>query len=218
MFHFDLESFIRTVGYVGIFAIVFAETGLLIGFFLPGDSLLFTAGFLASQDYLSIWILAPVCFVAAVAGDATGYYIGHRFGRTLYDRPDSKWFRKEHLVKAEEFFKKHGGKSIIIARFLPIVRTFAPVVAGVSAMHYRVFATYNVVGAFIWAVGVTLAGYYLGNSIPGIDKYLLPIILVILVLSIAPSAVHIWRENGDQIKASSRRYLDDRRANKDAGN
>ncbi len=215
--HFDLEELIRTVGYVGMFAIVFAETGLLIGFFLPGDSLLFTAGFLASQDYLNIWILVPVCFVAAIAGDATGYYIGHRFGRSLYERPDSRWFRKDHLIKAEEFFKKHGGKAIVIARFMPIVRTFAPVVAGVSAMHYRSFAIYNVFGAVLWAIGVTLAGFFLGSTIPGIDKYLLPIIVLILVASVAPSAIHIWRENGDEIKASGRKYLDDRRARKEAG-
>jgi len=215
--HFDLEELIRTVGYVGMFAIVFAETGLLIGIFLPGDSLLFTAGFLASQDYLNIWILVPVCFVAAIAGDATGYYIGQRFGRSLYERPDSKWFRKSHLVKAEEFFNKHGGRAIVIARFVPIVRSFAPIVAGVSLMPYRSFAIYNVFGAVLWAIGVTLAGFFLGSTIPGIDKYLLPIIGLILVASIAPSAIHIWRENGDEIKASARKYLDDRRARKEAG-
>jgi len=215
--HFDLEELIRTVGYVGMFAIVFAETGLLIGIFLPGDSLLFTAGFLASQDYLNIWILVPVCFVAAIAGDATGYYIGQRFGRSLYERPDSKWFRKSHLVKAEEFFNKHGGRAIVIARFVPIVRSFAPIVAGVSLMPYRSFAIYNVFGAVLWAIGVTLAGFFLGSTIPGIDKYLLPIIGLILVASIAPSAIHIWRENGDEIKSSARKYLDDRRARKEAG-
>jgi len=215
--HFDLEELIRTVGYVGMFAIVFAETGLLIGIFLPGDSLLFTAGFLASQDYLNIWILMPVCFVAAIAGDATGYYFGQRFGRSLYERPDSKWFRKSHLVKAEEFFNKHGGRAIVIARFVPIVRSFAPIVAGVSLMPYRSFAIYNVFGAVLWAIGVTLAGFFLGSTIPGIDKYLLPIIGLILVASIAPSAIHIWRENGDEIKSSARKYLDDRRARKEAG-
>jgi membrane-associated protein len=192
--HFDLEELIRAVGYVGMFAIIFAETGLLVGFFLPGDSLLFTAGFLASQDYLNIWILLPVCFVAAVVGDAVGYWIGHRFGRALYQRPDSRLFKQEHLHKAHEFFEKHGGKAIVLGRFMPIVRTFVPVVAGTAEMTYRHFATYNVVGAVAWAIGVTLAGYILGDTIPGIDKYLLPIIGVIIVASVLPSAYHIWRE------------------------
>lgn len=192
--HFDLEHFIKTIGLIGVAAVVFAETGLMIGFFLPGDSLLFTAGFLASQGYLNIWVLLPLCFVAAVAGDATGYWIGHRFGRTLYQRPDSRLFKQEHLVKAEAFFEKHGGKAIVLGRFMPIVRTFVPVVAGTAQMTYRHFATYNVVGALLWAVGVTLAGYILGDQIPGIDKYLLPIIAVIVVASVAPSAIHIWRE------------------------
>ncbi len=192
--HLDLEHFIKTIGLIGVAAVVFAETGLMIGFFLPGDSLLFTAGFLASQGYLNIWVLLPLCFVAAVAGDATGYWIGHRFGRTLYQRPDSRLFKQEHLVKAEAFFEKHGGKAIVLGRFMPIVRTFVPVVAGTAQMTYRHFATYNVVGALLWAVGVTLAGYILGDQIPGIDKYLLPIIAVIVVASVAPSAIHIWRE------------------------
>ncbi len=214
--HFDLESIIRSVGYIGLFGIVFAETGLLAGAFLPGDSLLFTAGVLASQDYLNIWILMPVCFVAAIVGDATGYYIGHRYGRSLFHKEESRFFKPSYLEKSEAFFNKHGGKAIVLARFMPIVRTFAPVIAGISVMHYRRFALYNVTGAVLWAIGVTLAGYFLGSTIPSIDKYLLPIIALIVFVSIAPSAIHIWRENGDEIKTHTRAYIARRRSGADS--
>jgi membrane-associated protein len=203
----DLEHLIRTVGYIGMFCIVFAETGLLIGFFLPGDSLLFTAGFLASQDYLNIWILVPVCFIAAIIGDAVGYQIGNRFGRQLFTREESRLFKPKYLIKAQDFFTLHGGKAIILARFMPIVRTFVPVIAGTASMNYRRFAVYNVAGGALWAIGVTVAGYFLGKTIPSVDKYLLPIIVVIVVVSIAPSALHIWRENGDEIKAELRKRM-----------
>ncbi len=205
--HFDLESLIRAVGYVGLFVIIFAETGLLVGFFLPGDSLLFTAGFLASQNYLNIWILVPVCFVAAVTGDAVGYAFGHRVGRSLFRRPESRLFKPQYLVKAEAFFERHGGKAVVLARFMPIVRTFVPIIAGVGAMRYPRFALFNVIGAVLWAIGVPFAGYFLGQAIPSVDKYLLPIIVVIILVSLAPSVIHVWRENGDQIKAGARRYV-----------
>lgn len=212
--HFDLESIIRTVGYAGLFAIIFAETGLLVGFFLPGDSLLFTAGFLASQDYFSIWLLILVCFVAAVTGDATGYAFGHKVGRSLFRRPESRLFKPQHLARAEAFFARHGGKAVVLARFLPVVRTFVPIVAGVGAMSYPRFALFNVAGAFAWAVGLPLGGYFLGSAIPSVDRYLLPIIGLIIVLSIAPTAIHVWRESGDEIKAEARRQLASRRARK----
>ncbi len=205
--HFDLESLIRTAGYLGLFGIIFAETGLLIGFFLPGDSLLFTAGFLASQDYLNIWLLVAVCFVAAVSGDAVGYAFGNRVGRRLFQRPESRLFRPEYLRRAEIFFEQHGGKAIILARFMPIVRTFVPIIAGVGSMRYPRFAAFNVIGALLWAVGLPIAGYFLGKSIPNVDRYLLPIILVIIVVSIAPTAIHVWRENGAEISALVRRQL-----------
>ena len=210
--HFDLENIIRTVGYFGVWGIVFAETGLFFGVFLPGDSLLFTAGVLANQGYFNIVVLAIGCFIAAVAGDATGYYIGDRMGRRLFTKPESRVFKPAYLLKAQIFFEKHGGKAIILARFMPIVRTFAPVIAGVSSMQYRKFAVYNVVGAVFWAIGVTVAGYFLGKSIPSVDRYLLPIIALIIVVSIAPSLIHVWRENGDEIKAGARRYIAKRRA------
>lgn len=212
MFGIDLASLIRAVGYIGVTAIVFTETGLLIGFFLPGDSLLFTAGFLAAQGYLDIWLLIPLCFVAAVAGDAVGYTIGQRFGRTLFNRPDSLIFRAEHVARAERFFARHGGKAIVLARFLPIVRTFTPVVAGVAAMSYRHFAVFNVVGALLWAVGVTVAGYFLGSAVSNIDHYLLPIIAAIILISVAPTAIHVWRGSGDQISAAVRKQLKRSRA------
>lgn len=203
----DLKDFIETVGYIGIWLIIFAETGLLVGFFLPGDSLLFTAGFLASEDILNLTILIPVCFTAAVIGDAVGYAFGNKVGRGYLMQRESRFMKQEHLIKAEAFFERHGGKSIILGRFIPIVRTFVPVVAGMSAMKYPQFLTYNVIGAVLWAIGLPVAGFYLGQAIPDVDKYLLPIILVIITISILPTTIHIWRENGDEIKAGTRRQL-----------
>jgi membrane-associated protein len=208
----NLDHFIRTIGIIGVMAIVFAETGLLVGFFLPGDSLLFTAGFLASQGLMDIKFLAPGVFIAAVAGNCTGYGIGHRFGRTLFTRPESRFFKPKHAEQAQAFFEKHGGKAVTLAQFTPIIRTFVPVISGVGAMRFRKFLVYNVAGALIWAAGVTLAGYWLGNTIPNVDKYLLPIIVVIIGLSILPSALHIYKENGDQIKAGVRARMGKRAA------
>lgn len=193
--HIDLPELIKSLGYFGIWAIIFAESGLLIGFFLPGDSLLFTAGFLASQGFLNIWILIVGSFLCAVAGDNVGYATGYRFGRRLFEREDSWLFHKKNLVKTENFYKKYGKKALVLARFLPIVRTFAPIVAGIGTMHYRTFMTYNLIGGLIWTVGVSLLGYFLGQIIPDVDKYLLPIIVVIIVVSIVPSIIHLIQEN-----------------------
>jgi membrane-associated protein len=180
---------------VGLVLIIFAETGLLIGFFLPGDSLLFTGGILASQGNLNIAVIAIGCFLAAVIGDQVGYTIGHRAGPPLFRRPDSRIFKQRYVDRTKEFFDKHGPKTILLARFVPVVRTFAPVLAGVGEMDRRTFTTYNVVGGFVWAVGVTLAGYILGSAIGSdIDKYLLPIIAVIVVLSILPPLIEMRRE------------------------
>lgn len=192
--HFDLLKILPTIGYFGIFAIVFAESGLLIGFFLPGDSLLFTAGFLASQGVFDIKILSFLCFIGAVAGDSVGYAFGHRVGRRLFQRKDSLLFHKDNLMKAEGFYEKYGKKTIVIARFMPMIRTFAPIVAGIGNMEYKTFVTYNIVGGFLWAIGITLSGYYLGNLIPDVDKYLLPIIGAIIILSVAPTAIHILKD------------------------
>ena len=188
-----LETILPTIGYLGIFAIIFAESGLLIGFFLPGDSLLFTAGFLASQGIFDIGILALICFIGAVVGDSVGYTFGHRVGRKLFNKKDSRFFHKENLLKAEKFYEEHGKKTIILARFLPVIRTFAPIVAGIGSMEYKTFLSFNIIGGFLWAVGLTVGGFLLGSLIPGVDKYLLPIILGIIVLSVLPQAVHLLK-------------------------
>lgn len=190
---FDLENLILTVGYLGVFAIIFAESGLLFGFFLPGDSLLFTAGFLASQGFLDIRVLVVGTVVAAIAGDSVGYAFGHRVGRKLFKRKESLFFHKKNLVKAEQFYEKHGGKTIILARFMPFVRTFAPIVAGIGKMNYSRFLSFNVIGGFLWALGIPVAGFWLGSVIPGVDQYLLPIIGLIIIISIAPPIVHILK-------------------------
>ncbi len=188
--HIDLKEIVAAIGYVGVFSMIFAESGLLIGFFLPGDSLLFTAGFLASAGFFNIHLLVLGCFIAAVTGDSVGYYIGHRWGRRLFNKKDSFFFRHDHLMKAEKFYEKHGGKTIILARFMPLVRTFAPVVAGIGKMHYPTFLAYNVVGGLLWAVALPYLGYYLGKSIPDIDKYLIPVIGLIIIVSLAPGIYH----------------------------
>jgi len=189
----DPRQLIETFGTLGLFVIVFAESGLLVGFFLPGDSLLFTAGLLASQGLLNFPVVIVGCFVAAVAGDQVGYAFGARVGPALFRRPDSRVFKQEYVEKARHFFERHGSKTIVLARFVPIVRTFAPILAGVGTMPYRLFVTYNVVGALLWAVGVTTLGYVLGESIPDIDRYLLPVIAGIIVLSVVPIAVELLR-------------------------
>jgi membrane-associated protein len=204
----DLEQLILAVGLVGLFLIVFAESGLFFGFFLPGDSLLLTAGVLsaAHSEAFPIWLVCAVCFVATVTGDAVGYTFGLRVGRRLYDRPDSRLFKKSHLQAAEEFYARHGGKTIVIARFLPFVRTFAPIVAGTARMHYPRFALYNFTGAILWAIGVPLAGFGLGNAIPPevLDRWLYVIIAVVIALSILPTAIHIYRRNPAEVHARVR--------------
>lgn len=197
LLHGDLKSLIQAIGYLGVITIVFAESGMLIGFFLPGDSLLFTAGFLASQGYFNIFWLTLGCFVAAVVGDSVGYIIGDKFGKKLFQRNDSMFFRKDHLLKAQAFYQKHGGKAIILARFMPVIRAFAPVAAGMADMKYSVFVFYNIIGGLLWAVGLTLSGYFLGSVIPDVDKYLLPIVGAIVLLSISPALIHILKDPKD---------------------
>lgn len=184
--HFDLVELIKAFGYLGLFGIVFAETGLLIGFFLPGDSLLFTAGILTAQGYLNIYLLLIVLAAAAIIGDSVGYAIGKKFGPKVFSRENSLLFNKNHLLKAERFFIKHGPKTIIIARFVPIVRTFVPTLAGVGKMSYTKFLTYNIVGGLLWTISITVLGYYLGLTIPNIDKYIIPGIIIIILISISP--------------------------------
>lgn len=187
---FDLVELIRAAGYLGVFTIVFLESGLLVGFFFPGDSLLFTAGFLASQEFFDIRILIAGCFIAAIAGDSIGYLIGAKLGPKLFKKDNSLFFHKKHLDRAQRFYDKHGGKTIILARFVPVIRAFAPVVAGAGKMNYKRFVFFNFFGAVMWAIGVTLAGYYLGSLIPDVDKYLFPIVGLIIIASVLPAVHH----------------------------
>jgi len=195
---FDLEAIIKTAGYVGVFGIVFAESGLLVGFFLPGDSLLFTAGFLASQGFLNITILMTGTFAAAVLGDSVGYAFGKKVGPAIFRKDDSRFFNKKNLITAQEFYRKYGGKTIILARFVPIVRTFAPILAGVGTMHYRTFLTYNIIGGFLWSIGLCGLGYFLGSAVPSVDRYLLPIIAIIVLISILPGITEFFKHRRRQ--------------------
>jgi membrane-associated protein len=204
----DPEKLIDTVGLIGIFLIVFAESGLLIGFFLPGDSLLFTAGFLASAPsdvpeslHLPLGWLLVGCFVAAVAGDQVGYLFGRRVGPSLFNRPDSRFFKRENVEKAHGFFEKYGAKTIVLARFVPIVRTFAPIVAGVSHMKYRTFVTFNIIGGALWALGITTLGYFLGQ-IEVIEKNIELAAIVVVGISVIPIALELWKARKEKQSAA----------------
>ena len=191
MLHFlDPAFLIQTLGLIGVFSIVFAESGLFFGFFFPGDSLLFTAGLLASQGHFNVLLLWLGCTVAAIAGDSVGYAFGKKVGPKIFNRDDSLFFHKKHILRTQAFYEKHGKKTIILARFVPIVRTFAPILAGVGNMEYRSFLSYNVIGGVIWSTLLIFLGFALGSFIPDVDRYLLPIVLAIIVLSFVP----IYRE------------------------
>lgn len=197
---FDLIILIKTVGYIGMFSIIFAESGLLIGFFLPGDSLLFTAGFLSSQGYLNIWILTPLVFIAAVTGDSVGYWFGKKVGPRIFSKEESLIFNPENVHRTNQFFIHHGKKSLILARFLPVIRTFTPILAGVGKMKYSIFLAYNIIGGLLWSVGVTLLGYFLGTKIPNAEHYLFPIILIIVFISLAPTLYHLLKDESSRRK------------------
>jgi membrane-associated protein len=200
LFGIDVEAILSAMGVLGILLVVFAESGLLIGFFLPGDSLLFTAGFLTHVGIIKfdIHLLVLLLFLAAVLGDSVGYTFGRRVGRKLFSRPNSRLFKQENVRRAEAFYEKHGGKTIVIARFIPVVRTFAPVVAGVGKMSYKTFLSYNILGGLLWAGGVTYLGYFLGGWFTSlgldIDQVILPIVAVIILLSISPALVHLLKD------------------------
>ncbi|MBP7804649.1 MAG: VTT domain-containing protein [Candidatus Pacebacteria bacterium] len=185
-----LLPFIKTAGYVGLFLIVFAESGLLIGVIFPGDTLLFAAGLMASKGFFNIELLLLVIFVAAVTGDSFGYWLGKKFGRKLFNKEESFFFKHEYIDRAQHFFEKHGKKTIFLSRYIPIVRTFAPVLAGVGQMEYKGFLFYNVIGGLAWTLSLGLTGYFLGEKVPNIDAYILPIILGIVVLSFLPVIKH----------------------------
>jgi membrane-associated protein len=191
---YTLDMLIQWGGYLMLVAIVFTETGLLVGLFLPGDSLLITAGLLAGAGTLDIWWLNALVITAAIAGDSTGYAIGVRLGPRIFTRPKSLLFNPKHVERTQRFYEKYGPKTIVIARFVPIVRTFAPVLAGVGRMRYRRFLTYNVVGGIGWVASMTWAGYLLGQTVPNISKNIHVLVIVIIVLSCIPIAVEVYRE------------------------
>jgi membrane-associated protein len=206
---FDVNHIIQAGGILIVSLIIFAESGLLIGFFLPGDTLLFGAGLAASQGKISLLVLILATIVAAVIGDNTGYEIGKRMGRKVFIKKDGILFRKEYISTAEKFYEKHGGKTIIIARFTPIVRTFAPVVAGASNMPHRRFFAFNVIGGTIWGAGMPLLGYFLGKRIPGLDKYMELVILGVVAISILLAVGHILRDQKTRalLKERARHHL-----------
>lgn len=192
----DPRTLIAAVGTLGVIAIVFLETGVFFGFFFPGDSLLFTAGFLASQGYVSFPILLIGTFLAAVIGDSVGYSFGRKIGPSLFTKEESVFFSKKHIERAQHYFDRYGKKTIILARFLPIVRTFAPILAGIGMMEYRTFVTYNVVGGFFWTWLMLWLGFGLGSLIPSPDKYVLPVIAAIILASFIPTFIGIFRKRG----------------------
>ena len=196
----DLLDFIKWASIIGVAAIVFAESGLLIGFFLPGDSLLFATGFLIHSGLLpvNIHLAVLIVFAAAVFGDSVGFLFGRKAGPHIFKKKDARLFKQEYIEKAQKFYEKHGGKTIVIARFIPIIRTFAPIVAGAGKMDYKRFVIFNLIGGFVWAAGVTYLGYFLGSMFEkmglDIDHILLPIIAVIILISVMPPAIHILKD------------------------
>ncbi len=184
----------QTFGYIGILAIVFAESGVFFGFFLPGDSLLFTAGLLASQGFLGIWTLIVLVPLAAILGDNFGYWFGAKVGPAIFRREDSFFFHKHHIERTREFYAKYGARAIVLARFIPVVRTFTPVLAGVGGMPYKTFMKFNIIGGVLWSAGILLLGYFLGAVFPNVDNYLLPIILAIIAISFLPVIYEIIKD------------------------
>ncbi len=191
--HLDPMAIIKAGGYLGLALLVFAESGLLIGIFLPGDSLLFVAGLLAADGLLAFGPLMLIVVVAAILGDSVGYWFGTKIGDNLFKRKDSRFFKQAYVTRTQDFFTTYGGRAIILARFVPIVRTIAPMLAGVGSMRYRRFLSYNALGGFLWGAGVVSLGFFLGSVIPNSDKYVLPLSLVIIVLSFLPILINLLR-------------------------
>lgn len=192
MLHIDIQHLVQIVGYPGVAGMIFLESGVPFGFFLPGASLLFTAGLLAGQGFFNPWVLVPLVAAAAIAGDSVGYWFGAKWGVKLFLRPDSRFFRHEHLEKAKEFYDRYGKQAVLLARFVPVVRTFVPIVAGVVRMEYQTFLTYNVLGGITWAAGVTTLGVFLGG-VPLVEKYFTAIILTIIFVTCIPIAREYWK-------------------------
>ncbi|MBQ0985336.1 VTT domain-containing protein [Streptomyces sp. F63] len=199
----DPDYLIQTFGLIGVLAIVFAESGLFFGFFLPGDSLLFTTGLLVATDTLSypLWLICTLVVVSAVLGDQVGYLFGRKVGPALFKRPDSRFFKQENVEKAHDFFEKYGPKSLVLARFVPIVRTFTPIVAGVSRMNYRSFITFNVLGGTLWGAGVTVLGYFLGQ-IDFVHAHIEKILILIVLVSVLPIVIEVLRARAQSRRAA----------------
>ena len=195
----DIPSLIKWAGYVGLTIIIFTETGLFFGFFLPGDSLLVTAGLLATQGYdLDVRILGVLLSAAAIAGDNTNYWIGRLTGPRIFNRDDSLFFRRKHVQRAHEFYERHGGKTIVLARFMPIIRTFAPLVAGVAEMRYRTFLPFSIGGGLLWIWSMLLTGYFLGRYVPGVAKHIELVIITVIFLSLLPGMISWYRNRGKE--------------------
>ena len=190
---FNSTLILKTLGVAGLLAIIFAESGLFFGFFLPGDSLIFTAGLLASQGIIPFWITLPGVIIAAILGDSVGYAFGKKIGHKIFTKEDSWFFNKKYAERAATFFEEKGGQSIVLARFIPIIRTFTPIMAGVGQMEYKKFIMYNSLGGFLWAGGALTLGYFLGNTIPNIDHYILPIVIIIIIVSFIPGLREILK-------------------------
>ena len=201
----DVRQLVQAGGYVGLTLIIFAETGLLIGFFLPGDSLIVTAGLLAAQPQfgLHIWLLGLLLTVAAILGNSLGYAIGKYSGPRLFTRDDSLLFKKKHLFRAREFYEKHGGKTLVLARFMPIVRTFVPVVAGMAEMDYKSYTAYNVLGAVLWIWSMLFIGFVLGRYIPGVEHHIEKVIIAVIIVSLLPGLIS-WRREKARAAAAAR--------------
>lgn len=191
----NITDFVSTVGAVGVFLVVFAESGLFFGFFLPGDSLLFTAGVLSALSVIPFWFLCVGVPLAAILGDSFGYLFGKKVGSALYEKRESRFFKKDHVYKARYFYDAHGPKALILARFIPIVRTFVPIVAGIAGMEYKKFLAYNVIGGVLWSESLLLLGFTLGTTVKDVDKYLLPIILCIVVISFLPIVFELFKKS-----------------------
>jgi membrane-associated protein len=186
---FNTAQFLQTAGYIGLFLMIYAETGLLIGLVLPGENLLFTVGLLSSLGYFNIWIVIPVTFVAAVLADSTGYGLGKKYGRGVFTKRHSLFFNQSYIEKSEKFFQKHGGKAVILGRFLPFIRTLTPIFAGIGELRYKTFLIYNIVGAFLWTVVVALSAYFLGRAIPDANHYVIWLAIGVVIIFMLPGFV-----------------------------
>jgi membrane-associated protein len=189
----DLPELVRWAGLIGLTAIIFSETGLLVGVFLPGDSLLVTAGLLSARGYLNVYTLVPTLMAAAICGNSLGYFIGHTTGPRIFNRENSLFFNKKHAMRAHEFYARHGRKTIVLAQFMPVIRTFSPVIAGVGGMEFRTFITFNIIGAIVWVGSMVSIGYFLGSYIPGIDQHIEIVVAIVVFISILPGLIGSYR-------------------------